>query len=358
MKKKLGLCGWLVLIFAPLAMAQPKTQIAGFVRDSSELPVPDAAIGVLNLDTGIRRSTRTNLEGSYAVSSLTPGQYKITIRKPGFGTVARTGLELHAMTAERLDFVLDPGSVREEITVESSAPLINTYDASYGMQTSRVPAETLPVNGRGLQGLIDLTPGVLLTPATSGEAGQFSANGQRPATNYFTVDGVSANNGVSGSGVPGQFAGGALPSMSAIGSLHNLVSLGELDELRVQTSAFAPEYGRLPGAQVSISTRSGSNSFHGEAFGNIRHERLNAGDWFANAAGLGRAPQRLTDAGGSFGGPVRRDQMFFQISTEQIRLRQPNTALLAVPSLTAREFASPVHREVVRAFPLPNGREL
>jgi hypothetical protein len=348
----------LLIAFCGLAFAQPKAQISGFVRDSSDAVVREAAISVINLDTGVRRSTQSNSGGFYAVSSLTPGSYKITVRKPGFQTVARTGVQLHALDAGQLDFVLEIGSIHEEITVDAAAPLTNTTDASYGMQTSRRPAEYLPVNGRGLQALIDLAPGVLITPATAGEAGQFSANGQRPATNYFTVDGVSANNGVSGSGLPGQFSGGALPAMTAIGSLHNLVSLAELDEMRVQTSTFAPEYGRLPGAQVAVSTRSGSNALHGEVLAAMRHERAAASDPFANAAGLPRAAQRMTDAGGSLSGPVRRNQTFFLLSTEYIRLRQPVTFLSAVPSLRAREIASPLTRRIVSAFPLPNGPEL
>ena len=277
-----------LLLFAAVAFAQPKAQISGFVRDTSDAVVQDAAIAVINLDTGVRRSTASNKEGFYAIASLSPGNYKITVRKPGFQTVARTGISFHALDASRLDFSLEVGSMYEEVTVESLPPLMNTADAAQGMTSSRKPAEFLPVNGRGLQALIDLAPGVLTTPATAGEAGQFSANGQRPGTNYFTVDGVSANNGISGSGLPGQFSGGALPAMTAIGSLHNLVSLGELDELRVQTSSFAPEYGRLPGAQVSVSTRSGSNDFHGELFLSGRHEIGAAADPFGKAAGPAR----------------------------------------------------------------------
>lgn len=342
------------LVGSSLAVAQPKAQISGFVRDSTSGVVREAAIAVLNLDTGVRRSTHSGGDGFYAVSSLTPGQYKITVRCAGFQTVARTGVGLHAMDSARLDFVLEVGSTHEEITVVDTTPLINSSDGSQGMQTGRNPAQNLPINGRGLQALIDLAPGVLTTPATAGEAGQFSANGQRPATNYFTVDGVSANNGVSGSGLPGQFSGGALPAMTAIGSLHNLVSLGELDELRIQTSTYAPEYGRLPGAQVAVSTRSGSNDYHGDVFASGRHELVSAMDTFVRAAGQERPAQRLFDGGASFGGPLQRNRTFFHLSTEHIRLRQPATFLTVVPSLAAREAAPPVTRSIIQSFPLPD----
>lgn len=356
-----GLSTRLVLLTATsaiLACGQPRAQISGFVRDASDAVIRDAAISVLNLDTGIRRATRSNSEGFYAVSSLTPGAYRLTVRKPGFQTFARSGIQLHALDAERLDFSLTIGGLRDEITVEATPPLTNNTGASTGIQVGRRPAEQLPVNGRGLQALIDLAPGVLITPATGGEAGQFSANGQRPATNYFTVDGVSANNGVSGAGLPGQFSGASLPTMSAIGSLHNLISLAELDELRVQTSTYAPEYGRLPGAQVAVSTRSGSNEWHGESFLSIRHENASALDPFAKAARLARTAQRMTDGGASLGGPLRRNQTFFFLSTEHIGLRQPATFLSAVPSITARQLASPESRRILDAFPLPNGRLL
>ena len=209
--------------------------------------------------------------------------------------------------------------------------MINLEDATSGVSMGPALAESLPLNGRGLQGMIELAPGVLATPANGGEAGQFSTNGQRPNTNYFTVDGVSANNGVSGSGLPGQFSGGALPSMTAIGSLHNLVTLGELQELRVQTSTFAPEFGRLPGAHVAVSTRSGSNDLHGEILGSFRNSAMTANDWFAKRAGFDKASHRLIDVGAVLGGPIRRDRTFGFVSFERVQLRQPITFTTVVP---------------------------
>ncbi|HYO83356.1 MAG TPA: carboxypeptidase-like regulatory domain-containing protein, partial [Bryobacteraceae bacterium] len=311
----------LALLGSAVALrAQVRAQISGFVHDSSGAVVRDAAIAVLNLDTGVRRAARSNGEGFFAVSSLTPGQYKITARKEGFQTVARTGIAIGSFDSSRIDFLLEPGSLHEEVTVTGTPSLSNTIDAGESWHTGRVPAELLPVNGRGLQALIDLAPGVLTTPATGGEAGQFSANGQRPATNYFTVDGVGANNGVSGSGLPGQFSGAALPAMTAIGSLHNLVALGELDEMRIGTSTYAPEFGRLPGAQIAVSTRSGSNDFHGELFGAFRHRALTANDPFARATGYA-SRGRLSDVGATAAGPLVRNRSFFHFSTEHIRLR-------------------------------------
>jgi hypothetical protein len=339
-------------------MAQHRGQLVGIVRDSSSAVIQDAAVSVVSTDTGIRRSARSNGDGLYAVSSLPPGNYKVTVRKQGFHTVARLGIVVQATESARVDFTMQIGSMHEVITVEAAAPLINTEDAASGVIMTRTETEQLPLNGRGLQGLLEFAPGVLATPATAGEAGQFTANGQRPSTNYFTVDGVSANNGVSGSGVPGQFSGGSLPGMTAIGSLHGLVSPGELSEVRVQTSTFAPEFGRLPGAQVAVSTRSGSNQFHGEVFENFRHEWLSAENWFVGQRNLPRGPQRLNDFGAVLGGPLRRNQTFFFASTEFLRLRSPAVSRTVVPSLATRSVAEGDAARILNAFPLPNGPDL
>jgi hypothetical protein len=341
----------LLLMSAAVASAQTKAQLSGFVQDRSGAVVRDAAITVVNMDTGIRRAVRSNGEGFYAVSSLSAGMYKLTVRREGFQTVARVGVPLQATEAGRLDFVLDIGSTQEVVTVTATAPMLNVEDATSGVTFGSEPAQVLPLNGRGLQGLLELAPGVLATPANAGEAGQFSTNGQRANTNYFTVDGVSANNGVSGSGLPGQFSGGALPAMTAIGSLHNLASVAELQELRVQTSTFAPEYGRLPGAHVAVSTRSGSNDFHGEVFGSFRQTAMTSNDWFTKRAALAKPQQRLVDLGAVLGGPIRRDRTFGFVSFERLDLRQPITFTTVVPDRASRlGFLS--------AYPMPNGPDL
>src|SRR5207244_10720980 len=140
-----------------------------------------------------------------------------------------------------------------------------------------------------------LAPGVLVTAATFGEAGQFSANGQRPNANYFVTDGVSSNSGVGATGLPGQFSGGTLPAMTALGTLHGMALAGEIREVQVKTSTFSPEFGRMPGAQILVNTSAGSNRLRAEVSHAFRHERLAAQDHIARYAGLVKAPQRLHD---------------------------------------------------------------
>jgi hypothetical protein len=344
-------------VLAPLR-AQNYTHVAGLILDASASTVPGALVTVINEETGFRRVTQSRPDGGYVVSSLQPGAYKITVRKAGFCTLIRFGVKLNQSQPARVDFKLVVGSVQETITVEGSTPLLNGEDASVGTLVSRDEIERLPLNGGGLLGLIQMAPGVVVTPATRGEAGQFTVAGQRPNANSFLVDGVSANSGVSGGGLPAQSTGAALPGMTAFGSLDSLVSRDALQEARVQTSTTVPEFGRLPGAQISLSSRSGSNEAHGSLFSGFRNEVLNANDWFANQHGDPRAPLKLEDFAATLGGPLRRDRTFFFLSYEGMRLSQPFVSRQAVPSLTARENAQPLVQPVLNLFPTPNGAEL
>ena len=206
------------------------------------------------------------------MGSLESGTYKVTVRKDGFRTMIRFNVKVANLEAAQVDFTLSVGAVQETITVEGTAPLTGQEDASIGVRVFREDIQRLPLNGRGVLGLLELSPGTNVTPATRGEAGQFTANGQRPNANYFTVDGASANTGVTAGGLPAQATGGVLPAMSAFGSLDSLLPVEAVDELRVQTSNAMSELGRLPGANVALTSRSGSNEFHGSAVYRFRHE--------------------------------------------------------------------------------------
>ena len=337
------------------SLAQNYTQISGSILDGSGASVPSAAVNAVDEETGFRHSAVSQPDGSYAVSSLQPGIYKITVRKAGFRTMIRFGVRVSESRPARVDFKLVVGSVQETITVEGSAAMLNTQDASVGTLTGREEIERLPLGGRGLLSLLELSPGVVVTPATRGEAGQFTVNGQRPNTHYFTVDGVSANSGVSGGGVPAQATGGSLPGTTAFGSLDSLVQLDALQEARVQTSTTAPQFGRLPGAQVALTSRSGSNEFHGSLLFGLRNEKLDANDWFANRHGDERAALRLQDSAATLGGPIWRDRTFFFLSYEGLRLLQPFVWRAPVPSLAARESSLDWAQPLLGLFPAPNG---
>jgi hypothetical protein len=347
------LSGWLLLSAA--LHAQQGAQVSGVIGDSSEAVVPGANVTLVNQATGIQRVSHSNQEGGYALASLQPGVYKVTVRKEGFQTLTRLGVRLEVAQNARIDFTLQVGNMEQEVTVDGGPAPTSLQDGSVGMVIGQELIGSLPVSGRGMVGLLELAPGVLITPATAGEAGQFSTNGQRANTNYFTLDGVSANTGVSGTGMPAQFSGGSLPGMTAIGSTHNLIALDALEEFRIETTGFSPEFGRLPGAQVIVSSRSGSNDFHGSLFEYLRNQRLDANDWLANAVSLGRSPSRLNDFGATLGGPLRRNRTFLFFSYEGLRLQQPSVWTEAVPTVLLRRYSPGPVQPILKAFPLPNG---
>jgi len=333
--------------------------INGIIFDPDAKVIPGAQIIAVNDATGVKYETTTNNEGIYAVSNLPPGPYRLQVSKPGFKTLIKPDIILNVQDAISISFTLPVGATSVAITVEGGAPLINTQDASVSTVVDRQFAENLPMNGRSFQSLIYLAPGVVPTPVNPSDGGQFSVNGQRPSSNYWSVDGVSANIGLSATPIPGNGFGGALGSFSALGGTNSLVSVDAMEEFRIQTSTYAPEFGRTPGGQISILTRSGTGQFHGTAFEYLRNDLFDANDWFANFAKQRKPEERQHDFGGTFSGRLLKDRTFFFFSYEGLRLRLPQVALDTVPDLAARQNAIPAMQPFLNAFPFdPNQPDL
>lgn len=353
------------LLCAIPAIAQsPTASINGIVLDPSGAPIAGAEIIVVNDATSVQHETITNSGGIYVVTNLPPGPYRIQVAKIGFKTLIKPDLILNVQDALAINFTLPIGAVSEIVTVTGGAPLVNTQDAAVSTVVDRQFAENLPLNGRSFQTLIQLTPGVVLTPSTANDGGQFSVNGQRGESNYWTVDGVSANIGVSAGLLTGNGFGGALGSFSVLGGTNSLVSVDALQEFRIQTSTYAPEFGRTPGGQISILTRSGTNQLHGTLFDYFRNDVLDANNWFNTSVtpALRKSQERQNDFGGTFSGPIRRSRTFFFFSYEGLRLRLPQTALTTVPDASftpggttnSRQNAVPALQPFLNAYPLPN----
>jgi hypothetical protein len=332
----------------------PNGSISGVVLDPDAKSMPGAEVIVLNDLTGVRYLASTNNEGIYAVPNLPPGSYRMQVSKVGFKSIIKPDIVLNVQDALSINFTLPIGASSVVVTVEGGAPLINTTDASVSTVVDRQFAENLPMNGRSFQSLIQLAPGVVVTPSNAADGGQFSVNGQRAASNYWVVDGVSANIGIGTSQQsPGNGFGGALGSFSAVGGTNSLVSVDAMQEFRIQTSTYAPEFGRTPGGQISILTRSGTNQFHGTAFDYVRNGMFDTNNWFADSVGLAKPEERQNDFGGTLSGPIFKDKTFFFFSYEGLRLRLPTTTLSFVPDLGARQNAVPALRPYLNAFPLP-----
>lgn len=359
MRRVLMLAFLLLVSFTAVVRAQStNASLTGRVTDPTKAYIGDAGVVAISNSTNVRYETTTNGSGEYYLANLPPGLYRIEIEKSGFKKLIKPDVILHVQDALEISFEMTIGPVSETITVEAGAPLVNTESGTVSTVVDRTFVENLPLNGRSFQTLIMLTPGVVVTATAFDDQGQFSVNGQRADANYFTVDGVSANFGVTGFITLGQTAGGALPALSVSGGTNSLVSVDAMQEFRVQTSSFAPEFGRTPGGQISIVTRSGTNGFHGTLFEYFRNSVLDARDWFANFNGLAKPEERQNDFGGVVGGPVLKERMFFFFSYEGLRLRQPSTQQTAVPDSTSRQQAPAAMRPYLNAYPVANGAEL
>jgi hypothetical protein len=365
----------LLALNLPLGFASlqsPTATLAGRVVDPNREVVTGAKVEATNEETNVTVSAETSADGRFVLPNLPTGRYRVTVQKEGFQTIVKPDVDLHVQDHVSLNFTMDVGSVVQSVTVEAGTSAIRTQSATVGTLIDRQFVENLPDNGRGFQTLIEQTPGTVITKSTGANLGQFSVNGQRADANYFTIDGVSGNVAINnGTKSLSQTASGNAPGFSALGGTNNLVSIDALQEFRILTSTYAPEFGRTPGAQVSVVTRSGTNDFHGSLFDYFRNDALDANNWFNNANRLPKAPERQNDFGGVFGGPVflpwfgashrydGRNRTFFFFSYEGLRLLQPQTASnVEVPSLAMRQGAPASLQPLLNAFPLPNGAVL
>jgi hypothetical protein len=359
----------LFLVCAAVMTAHAQTEtatISGLITDDTGATVPGAEVKLQSVERGALESATTNNAGIYVFPSVQPGQYQIRVQKPGFKQVDFLGLIVNVQDHIEQNFRLQVGSVSESVTVEANGVSINTTDGTVSTVVDRQFAENLPMNGRSFQSLIELAPGVVvvgLTASAGADSGQFSVNGQRASSNYWTVDGVSANVGTSAV-FGGTGTAGTVGTTSVFGGTNSLVSVDAMQEFRIQTSTYAPEFGRTPGGQISIVTRSGTNQFHGTAFDFLRNDIFDANNWFngvnlLNPKPLPKAQERQNDFGGTFSGPILKDRTFFFFSYEGLRLRLPNTALTTVPDLSARQNAIPAVQPFLNAFPFdPNQPDL
>lgn len=349
----------IILVLCSSTSAQVDTaSISGVITDQSGAIIVGADVRVTNSDTNVTSAITSNQSGVYLITGLKPGRYRIKVAKEGFKGIDLTDLILNVQDSVSRNFTLQVGSASETVSVEGNGLQVNTQDASVSTVIERNFAENLPLNGRSFNTLMLLTPGVVAVPSNLSGAGQFSIGGQRTNANMFQVDGVSVNFGITSSSGSTQAGGGGTQAFNVYGGTSGLVSVDAMQEFRIETSSYAPEFGRTPGGQVSIVTRSGTNRFHGDAFNYLRNTVLDSNDWFANAAGKPRAPEQQNDFGGVLGGPLWRDRTFFFVSYEGLRLRQPKTQQVTVPTMALRNDPTTVAAAlpILNAYPLPDNK--
>jgi hypothetical protein len=346
------------------ALAQDTASLTVAVVDPSSAVVPGAKAILTDLRRGALNQVETKGNGLAVFDPLQPGDYSLEISKAGFETYRVERLTLNVRDRRTLPVALKISSAPGTTVEVNEQGQGFSSDSTQGATLDHDFIENLPANGRNAESLILLTPG--MSTAAGGRGGGLNANGLRSDTNYYTLDGVSVNGptgggpggGGPGGGPGGGGPGGAGPAIAVSGGATEIITIDAMQEMKVQTSAFAPEFGRSPGAQIAMTSRAGTNDFHGAAFYYKRNQRFDANDWFANAGGYPRGQEHQDRPGGVFGGPVIKDKTFFFLSYEQMNLLAPQTLITDVPDATIRKTADPALQPYLNAFPLPNGVSL
>jgi hypothetical protein len=293
---------FLLCIFAQLGFAQnPNASLVGVILDGQGLPVPGARVTATNSETGAIRAGSTSREGTYALSYLPPGRYSVTVTARGFRTFRETEILLETAEVRRLTVRLEVGNLEEKITVEAPLGRLDGETASRGELIPDRLVNSLPLNERNYADLAVLAPGVYHQVGDDEQGEGLSASGARSDAAGFTVDGLvnrSDRNGIAGI----------------------TLSLDAIREFDVRTSTVSAETGRSGGAHVMVISKSGSNRFSGTLFGYMRHDALDARNVFAPPDES--FPLRRQQYGGSFGGPIRRDRLFFFGAYERLRERR------------------------------------
>jgi hypothetical protein len=301
-------------LFLPLSVLCQTAAITGTIADSTGARVPEASLTARNVETGVERSVKSNSDGYYNIPLLQPGKYGITVLKQGFKPVSRTGISLAIDQSARIDFVLEVGDVSQAVSVTSESPMLTTDSGALKQVIDQRRIVDLPLNGRNAEQLVLLAAGTVSdtrTRSTYVYGSSILPDTQTPSINGSRSNGVAyrldgANNNDNYTGVSNPF-----PNPDA------------LQEFSVQTNSFSAEFGNAPGGIVNIRTKSGTNQFHGTLFEFLRNGAVNARNYFA------AVPDNLkrNQFGGTFGGPIVRDKVFFFGSYQGTRLRSTSGGL-------------------------------
>lgn len=309
----------LILLTSVLAVAQ-SAQVNGRVTDASGAIIPGAKVTLNDAETNVPRETVSNDQGYFTLPLLRPGRYDLLVEKDGFRTVVQKGIVLEVDQRATIDVKLEVGAVKQEISVQGSAPMLDTTEPSVGQVIDNKRIVELPLNGRDYVALALLSNGTS-NPIAGSRAGGFSSGGQRLSANVYLLDGVdNTSRELADSGRSAELV---KPSIDAV------------QEFKVQTNAYSAEYGSGTGAVVNVTIKSGTNAVHGALFEFIRNEKLDARNFFANPTAA--APEfRRNQYGFAVGGPVIKNRTFLFGDWERTNIRQQNSTVSTIPTLAQR----------------------
>ncbi len=324
-RARLSISILIVLAFAATALAQVDTAaLVGTVHDASGAVVPNATVTVTEVNTNSKTVLHTDDSGNYASPPLKVGTYNVVAEAGGFKSQTRTNLTLQVQDRVRIDFEMQVGAVTENVTVEAEQSVIQTETSSLGQVVNARQMVDLPLNGRNYLDLATLTSGVVRVEGTNGNAGGgFVANGTRGNLNNFLLDGIDNNSNDSGQSVL-------------------RTNVDAIQEFKVQTNAYSAEFGRSGGAVINAVIKSGTNQVHGSAFEFLRNSSLDARDYFEDPAQK-KASFKQNQFGGTIGGPILRDKLFFFGDYQGTRIRTPLSYVSSVPTVAQRtgDFSGP-----------------
>ena len=329
----LGLLSVIFILSISLASRAQSTYgtLTGAVLDAAGAVVPGAAVTLTNTGTEEKQTQKTGDTGLYSFVNLNPGQYRLAVEKTGFKHVDRENVVIQVQQTTRLDITLPVGGASETVTVTSDVPLLQVETSSLGQVVEERNADELPLNGRNVFSLVEVAPSVVM----QGQAGA-TATGQNPFSwGNFQIGGAFANQSA-------EYLDGQPLNIGYINLPILIPTQDSVGEFKVQTNDIGPEWGKVAGGVLNLSTKSGSNNFHGEAYEYIRNKVLNANDFFSNDPNLhivngvptklARPPWIQNQFGGNAGGRIFKDKTFFFYSYEGFRLRSSAPWTSTVPT--------------------------
>ena len=320
------LLGWATLLVALLVVSSvpafgqiDRGAIVGRIVDQTGAVVPKAVVTITNKATGVVVTPSVDSSGEYQVETLIPGKYSVRVSADGFESILRDDIEIHVQDRLSLDFTLQVGSVKQEITITGGEPILQTETADVGNVVNEQRINELPLNGRRYADLALLEPGVdKYYGAANPAPDRFSVSGNLETQNNFLLNGIDNN------------------SFS-----ENLQELSvqvvqpppdALQEFKVQTRTYSAEFGNSAGAVVNATIKSGTNGYHGVLFEFLRNKVLDANTWINNVTGTPRGGFSQNQFGGTFGGPIKKDKLFFFGDMERFTSREATTVVSTVPT--------------------------
>ncbi len=314
-------------LILPLA-AQTEATITGTVRDASGAALPSASVTLKNLETGATRRIIADSDGRYAAPALAIGQYELSADRTGFASQTKTGITLVLGQQINVDFTLQIGELQQAVKVEETITPVNLSTQQTSGLVGEHQVKDLPLNGRSYDELLSLNPSIVnysggrsggVGTSNSAVGNMFAVAGRRPQENLFLLNGI-------------EYTGASVINVTPGGTSGQLLGVDAVREFNVVTDAYGAEYGKRPGAQISIVTAAGTNAIHGSLYEFIRNSDLDARNFFDQ----GRPQFQRNNFGGALGGPIRKDKTFVFGNYEGYRQHLGLSDVTLVPDANAR----------------------